>query len=87
MYIIIILRIDSGTSEKRVIFADLVQKALVEQNDITDAHMYKCMERVLKCDTKAKFIQQPNLVGSCTVGSFNLGMTTTTVFIFHIHAY
>ena len=55
---------------------DLVQKALVGQNVTIDPPMYKCMERVLKNDTKAKFTQQANLVRSCTFGNFAKGMAT-----------
>ena len=42
---------------------DLVQKALVGQNVTTGSPMYERMDRVLKDDSKAKFLtQQTNLV-------------------------
>ena len=52
-YVIKIPRFDSGTSEEWIIFMDLVQKSLVEQNVTTGPTMYQCMERVLKGATKA----------------------------------
>ena len=61
-YIIKISRFDSGTPDEWIIFVDLVQKSLVGQNDTTGPPMYKCMERVLKGDTKAECLQQANLV-------------------------
>ena len=45
----------------------LVQKALVGQNFTTVQLMYKCMERELKGDANAEFLQQANLVEICTV--------------------
>ena len=57
-----ISRFDSGTSEEWIIFVDLVQKALVEQNVTIGPLMYNCMEQVLKGDAKAELTQQANLV-------------------------
>ena len=76
-YVIQIPRFDSGTSEGWIIFIDLVQKALVEQNITTSLPMYKCMEWVLKGDVKEEFTQQANLVRSCTVGNFTSVMART----------
>ena len=73
---------DSGTPEEWIIFVELVQKSLVGQNVTTGSPMYKCMERVLKGDAKAEFLQQANLVGSCTVANFTTVMATMTVHIF-----
>ena len=39
------------------------------QNITNGTPMYKCMERVRKSDSKAVFLQQAVLVGSCTVGN------------------
>ena len=63
-YIIKIPRFDSGTPEDWIIFMDLVQKTLVGQINTTGPPMYNWMERVLKGDTKAEFLQKANLVGS-----------------------
>ena len=49
--------------------------------------MYECMERVLKGDAKAEFLQQANLVGSCTVANFTTVMATMTVHVFPTYAY
>ena len=43
------------------------------------------MERVLKGDTKAEFLQKANLVGSCTVAKFTMVMATMTVHVFHTY--
>ena len=86
-YVIKIRRFDSGTSEEWIIFVDLVQKSHVGQNITTGPPMYKCIERVLKGDTKAKFTQQANLVGSCTVANITTVMATMTVHIFLVLAY
>ena len=51
---------DSGAPEEWIIFVDLVQKSLVGQNVITGPPMYKCIERVMKGDGKAEFLQQAN---------------------------
>ena len=59
-YIIKIPWFDSGTPEEWIIFVDLVQKSLIGQNVTTGPPMYKCMERVLKGDTKAEFLQKAN---------------------------
>ena len=66
---------------------DLVQKSLVGQNVTTGPPMYECMERVLKGDAKAEFLQQANSVGSCTVANFTTVMATMTVHIFPTYAY
>ena len=42
----------------------------------------KCMERVLIGDTKVEFLQQANLVGSCTVANLTTVMATMTAHIF-----
>ena len=49
--------------------------------------MYDCMERVLKGDAKAEFLQQANLVGSRTVANFTTVMATMTVHVFLTYAY
>ena len=54
-YMIKIHGFDSGMSEEWIIYVDLVHKALVGQNVTTGPPMYKCMERILKDDTKAEF--------------------------------
>ena len=56
-YVIKIPRFDSGTPEEWIIFVDLIQKSLVGQNVTTGPPMYECMERVLKGDDKAVFLQ------------------------------
>ena len=78
-YVIKIPRFDSGTPEEWIIFVDLVQKSLVGQNVTTGPPMYKCMERVLKGDTKAEFLQQANLVGSHTVANFTMVIAAMTL--------
>ena len=79
-YIIKIPRFDSGTPEEWIIFVDIVQMALVGQNVTTGLTMYKCMERVLEGDSKAKFTQQTNIGGSRTFGSFTTVMVTITMY-------
>ena len=74
-YLIKILKFEPGTE-------DLFQKSLVGQNVTTSPHMYKCMERVLKGDPKAEFLQHANLIGSCTVANFTTVMATMTVLVF-----
>ena len=64
---------------------DLVQKSLVEQNTSTGPSLY--MERVLKNDAKAKFLQTANLVDSCTVANFTTVMATMTVLVFPTYTY
>ena len=86
-YVIKIPRFDSGTPEQWIIFVDLVQKSLVGQNVTTGPPMYDYMERVLKGDAKAEFLQQANLVGSHTVANFTTVMATMTVHIFPTYAY
>ena len=86
-HIIKIPRFDSGTPEEWIIFVYLVQKSLVGQNVTTGPPMYECMERVLKGDAKAEFLQQANLVGSRTVANFTTVMATMTVHIFPTYAY
>ena len=61
---------------------NLVQKIFVGQNVTTGPPKYKCMERVLKGDAKADFLQQANLVGSYTVANFTKVMAIMTVHIF-----
>ena len=79
--------IDSGTPEEWITFVDLVQKSLVGQNVTTGPPIYECMERVPKGDAKAEFLQQANLVGSCSVGNFTSVMATMTVHIYPTYAY
>ena len=86
-YMIKIPRFDSGKPKEWIIIMDLVQKTLVGQNVTTGPPMYKCMERVLKGDTKAEFTQQANLARSCTVGNFTTVMATMTVHIIPVLAY
>ena len=86
-YVIKIPRFDSGTPEEWIIFVDLVQNSLVGQNVTTGLLMYKCMERMLKGDAKAEFLQQANLVGSCTVATFTMSMATMNVHVFPTYAY
>ena len=86
-YVIKIQRFDSGTPEEWIIVVNLVQKSLVGQNVTTCPPMYKCMERVLKGDAKAEFLQQANLVGSRTVANFTTVMVTMTVHVFPTYAY
>ena len=75
-------RFDSGAPERWIIFVDLVQKALVGQNVTTGSPMYKCIERILKGDAKAKIILQANLVQSHTVINFTTVMATMNEHIF-----
>ena len=86
-YVIKIPRFDSGTLEEWIIFVDVVQKSLVGQNVTTGSPMYKCMEWVLKGEAKAKFLQQANSVGTCTVANFSTVMATMTVHVFSTYAY
>ena len=86
-YVIKIPRFDSGTPEEWIIFVDLVQKSLVGQNVTTGPPIYDCMERVLKGDAKAEFLQQANLVGTRTVANFTTVMATMTVHVFPTYAY
>ena len=53
----------------------------------TGPSMYKCMERVVKGDAKAKFLQYVNLVGSGTIGNFTVVIVTMTMHIFAVMAY
>ena len=66
---------------------DLVQNALVGHNITTGPTIYECMEWVLKGDAKAKFTQQTNLLGSCTVGNFTTVTATMTMHIFPVLTY
>ena len=86
-YVIKIPRFDSGTPEESIIFMDLVQKSLVGRNHTTGPPMYKCIERVLKGDAKAEFLQQANLVGSYTVANFITVTATINVHVFPSNAY
>ena len=49
--------------------------------------MYKCMERVLKGDAKAEFLQQANFVGSHTVANCTTVMASMTVHIFLTYSF
>ena len=86
-YVIKIPRFVSGTPEEWINFVELVQKRLVGQYVATGPPMYKCMEMVMKGDAKAEFLQQDNLVGSCTVANFTTVMATMTVHVFPTYAY
>ena len=85
--VIRISRFDSGTPQEWIIFVDLFQKSLIEQNITTGPPMYECMERVLKGSAKAEFLKQAILVGSCTVAKFTKVMATMTVRVFHTYTY
>ena len=63
-------RFDYTTPEEWIIFVDLIQKSLGHQKITTGPPMYKCMERVLKGDAKAEFLQQAYQIGSCTKATF-----------------
>ena len=86
-YVTKIPRFNSGTPDEWIIFVDLVQKSIVGQNITTGPPIYKRMERVLKGDTKAEFLQQANLVVSCTVANFTMLMATMTVHVFPTFTY
>ena len=64
-YVIKIPRSNSGTLEEWIIFEDLVQKSLVEQNVTTGPPMHKCIERALTVYSKSEFLQQANIPYSC----------------------
>ena len=66
---------------------NLVQKSLIGQNITTGALMYKCVEKGLKNDVKAEFLQQADLVGSRTVANFTTIIAHMTVHIFPTYAY
>ena len=57
-YMVKIPRFDFSTPEEWIIFVDLVQKAVVGQNNTTGPPMYEYMERFLKGGAKAEFTQQ-----------------------------
>ena len=80
-------RLDSGTPEEWILFVNLVQKSFVGQNMTAGSPIYKCMERMLKGDVKAEFLQQANLVGSCTVTNVTMVMATMTVNISPTYTY
>ena len=73
--IIKIPRFESVTPEEWIIF-------VVKQNVTTGPPIYECMERVLKDDAKAEFLQQANLVGSCAVANFTTVIETMTIHVF-----
>ena len=80
-------RFDSGTPEEWNIFMEFVQKCLQGQNVTTGSPMYKCVERVLKGDSKAKFLQKANLVGNCIVANVTTVMVTMFIHFFPTYAY
>ena len=80
-YIMKFPRFYSDTPEEWIIFVE-VQKSLVGQNVTTGPPMCECMERVLKGDAKAEFLQQATLAGSRTVANFTIVMATMIVHIF-----
>ena len=49
--------------------------------------MYECIERMIKGDAKDEFLQQANLVRSCTVANRTMVMGTMTIQVFPIYAY
>ena len=57
-YVIKIPIFDYSTPEEWIIFVGLVQKSPVGQNVTNRQPMYKCMERVLKCDAKLNFFSR-----------------------------
>ena len=70
-----------STPEEWIILMNLGQKSILGQNITSGSTLYKCMERMLKGDTKAEFLQKANLVGS-TVANIILLIATTTVHAF-----
>ena len=52
-YIIKIPKFDSGILKDKIIFVDLIPNVFVGQNITTIPPIHKCLERVLKGDTKA----------------------------------
>ena len=82
-YVMKVPRFDSGTHEELIIFVKLVQKNFIAQNVTTGSPMYNCMERVLKDDAKALFLQQANLGGSRITAI----MATMTAHIFPTYTY
>ena len=66
---------------------DLVKKIIAGQNVTFGPPMYKCMERVLKGDAKAKFLQQADLTGTFTVADFTTVMATMNINIFFTYEY
>ena len=86
-YIIKISWIYSDTPEEWIIFLNLLQKSPVGQNVTIGPSMYKCMERVLKENAKAEFLQQANFVCSNTVANFTITTATKTVHVFPTFAY
>ena len=86
-YVIKIPRFDSSTPEEWIIFVDLIQKSLVEQNVTTSPPIYKCLETVLKGGAITEFLQQANLVNSCTVPNFTIVIETMTVHVLPTYVY
>ena len=86
-YVIKTPRFDSGILEEWIIFVNLVQKSLVGQNITTGTPMHKCMERMLKGDTKAIFLQTANLVCIHIVAKFTIIVATVNVNIFLTYKY
>ena len=84
--VIKIPRFGSGTPEEWIVFMNLVQKSLVGQHVTTGPSMYKCMERLLSGDAKAKFRQHANLAGNHTVANFITVMEKMTAHIFPTYA-
>ena len=80
-YIIKIPRFDSGTLEEWIIFVDLVQKSLAQQNSTAGPLMYKRIKRVLKGDTKDKFLKMANLVRSWSVSYFTTVMVNIWLYM------
>ena len=80
-------RFDSTFLEEWIIFVDLVLKIGIGQNVTPGPPICQCIERVLKGDSKAEFVQYAYLVGSSTVTNFTTVMATITVHVFPTYAY
>ena len=57
------------------------------QNVTSGPPMHKCMEKMLKDDAKAEFLQQANLVDRRTVANFTMVIATMTVYVLSTYAY
>ena len=56
-YVIKFSEFDFSTPKGWVTFIDLVLKALEGKNATIEAHIYKCMERILKDDTEVHYAE------------------------------
>ena len=66
---------------------DLVQKSIIGHNATTSPLIYECMERVLKGNAKAEFLQKANLVSRYIVANLTTVMATMTEHVFSTYAY